>query len=78
MTMMLFTLKTMSIDKELFDWEPSSYQYSFQLVIYVVGLFSFSSTPRRYWRYECDTYAILFGLSWAIAIYHIAIIYQSF
>ncbi|HIF9115667.1 TPA: membrane-associated sensor domain-containing protein [Photobacterium damselae] len=78
MAMMLFTLKTMSIDKELFDWEPSSYQYSFQLVIYVAGLFSFSTTPRRYWRYECDTYAILFGLSWSIAIYHIAIIYQSF
>lgn len=52
-------------------------QFSFQAVVYLTGMTLYhSKTPLKGWRKISILYASLFGISWALAIYHIAFIGQ--
>jgi hypothetical protein len=52
-------------------------QYSFQAIVYLIGIALYhSQSPPQQWRKTATLYALLFGISWALAIYHIAFIGQ--
>jgi diguanylate cyclase (GGDEF)-like protein len=50
-------------------------QYSFQVIVYLTGITLYHpKTPPKGWRKIAILYALLFGISWALAVYHLAFI----